>query len=123
MTIIEAVSNIDIFKPNNYTQADKVEWLSRLDWSIKKEIIDTHEGGEAVTFNGYNDETPLETELLVPPPYDEIYLRWLEAQIDYANAEYGKYNNSMVMYNTTYSAFANFYNRHNMPLGKQKKYF
>ena len=123
MNIIEAIANIDSYKPNNYTQPDKVAWLSRLDAMVKKEIIDTHEGGEDIVFEGYTDDTPVETELLIPAPYDEVYLRWLEAQIDYANGEYGRYNNSMVMYNTAFTAFANYYNRNHMPKSIQRKFF
>lgn len=123
MKIIEAINNIDAVKPNNYTQDEKVKWLCRLDWSIKREIVDTHEGGEAVVYVGYDDSTPLETELLAPPPYDEVYLKWLEAQIDYANGEYGKFNNSITMYNTAYTAFEKWYNRNHVPLGKSFKCF
>lgn len=123
MTIIEAINKIDVLKPNNYTQLDKIGWLSELDGIIKCEIIDTHEGGEKVVFNGYNPQTSLQTELLVPAPYDDIYIKWLEAKIDYTNAEYGKYNNTMTMYNTAYSAFARYYNRHNMPIQKKLKFF
>jgi hypothetical protein len=90
---------------------------------IKSEIIDTHEGGENVVFNGYDENSDLSIVLLVPPPYDDIYLRWLETQIDYANGEYGKYNNSITMYNTAYSAYANYYNRTYMPKGKKFKFF
>ena len=123
MTIIEAIHTIDALKPNGYTQEDKARWLSTLDHTIKAEVIDTHEGGEAVSFNGYDEKTDLEAELLVPAPYDDVYLRWLEARIDYANGEYRKYNNSITMYNTAYAAYANYYNRTNMPKGKKKKYF
>jgi hypothetical protein len=123
MTIIEAINCNDSLKPNNYTQEDKIKWLSTLDGIIKREIIDTHEGADAVVFNGYTEETPLDTELLVLAPYDDIYIKWLEVQIDYANAEYGKYANSMMMYNTAYATYANWYNRNHMPKGKQFKYF
>ena len=123
MKIIEAINSIDAVKPNNYTQVEKIEWLSRLDWQIKREIVDTHEDGEAMIFDGYTKETPLETELVVPAPYDEVYLKWLEAQIDYANGEYGKFNNSIVMYNTAYSAFEKWYNRNHVPLGEDLKCF
>ena len=102
MTIIEAINQVDALKINTYSQADKIEWLSRVDGMIKKLIIDTHEGGDEVEFIGYNSETNLDTELLVPHPYDELYIRWLEAQIDYANAEYGKYNNSITTYNAAF---------------------
>ena len=102
MTILEAISRVDSVKPNSYSQTEKIAWLSRIDATIKNEIIDTHEGAENITFNGYDNDTDTNTELLVPAPYDEVYIRYLEMQIDYANNEYGKYNNSMVMYNAAY---------------------
>ena len=123
MTIIEAISKIDDLKHNTYSVPDKIGWLSRLDWMVKKHIIDTHEGAEKVTFTGYDGETDVQTELLVPAPYDEVYLRWVEAQIDYHNGEYGKYNNSIDMFNTAYQGFQNYYNRTHMPIGKSMKYF
>lgn len=123
MTIIEAISRIDTIKPNSYAQHEKVKWLSTLDGIIKAEIIDTHEGAENVTFDGYNEDTALKTELLVPAPYDEVYLFWLESKIDYWNGEMGKYNNSVLMYNTAYSAYEKFYNRTHMALGKKFKLF
>lgn len=123
MTIIEAINRIDAVNPNNYSQPEKVLWLSTLDGVIKKEIIDTHEGAEAVTFTGYNAETPLDTELIVPAPYDEVYLFWLQSKIDYWNAEMGKYNNSIAMYNTAYSTFEKAYNREHKPISKKLKFF
>jgi hypothetical protein len=123
MTIMDALYRIDEVKPNGYSQSEKIKWLSSLDGLIKSEIIDTHEGGEGIVFNGYTENSELATELLVSAPYDDIYLRWLEMQIDYANGEYGKYNNSMTVYNTAYSAYANHYNRTHMPKGKKFKFF
>ena len=51
------------------------------------------------------------------------YLRWLEAQMDYANGEYDRYNNSITMFNTAYSDYERYYNRMNMPKGKKLKFF
>lgn len=122
MKIIEAIQKVDALKPNNYSQEDKIKWLSTLDGVIKREIIDTHEGAGDIVFNGY-DISSLETELLVPAPYDDIYIKWLEAQIHYNNSEIGKYNNSMTMYNSTYSTYERYYNRTHTPIGKKFKYF
>ena len=123
MELIEAVSRVDAIKPNGFTRGEKIKWLSVLDGVIKQEIIDTHEGAEAIEFNGYDEETSVQTVLLVPHPYDILYLRWLEMQIDYANGEYGKYNNSREMYNSAYSDYERYYNRTHMPKGKKFKYF
>lgn len=123
MTLMGAINHIDAVKPNGYSQVEKIRWLSTLDGIVKREIVDTHEGGESVTFKGYDETTVPTTELLVPHPYDDVYIRWLEAQIDYANGEYGKYNNSITMYNTAFSAYEKYYNRTNKPISKEFKHF
>ena len=122
MTILEAINRVDTTKPNSYTQTEKVDWLSTLDGIIKKEIIDTHEGSENIVFEGYTPDTSLDTVLLVPAPYDDIYIRWLEARIDYANGEYGKYNNSATAYNAVFEAYSNHYNMHHMPKHTIKRF-
>ena len=123
MTIIEAIAIIDSVKPNGYSQSDKIRWLSKLDGKVKEEIIDAHEGGENKPFSGYNDNTDLETKLLIDETYTDIYRYWLEAQIDYANAEYGKYNNSITTYNAVYDSYAKAYHRKNMPKTVKLSYF
>ncbi len=123
MTITEAITMIDSIKPNTYTHAQKIDWLSTLDEMIKKEIIDTHEGGEAVDFSGYGEDTDINTPLLVPSPYDEIYIFWMESKIDYWNGEGKKYNNSITMFNNAYSTYQEYYNRMHRPLGARRFLF
>ena len=123
MTIIEAIGRTDALKPNNFTELDKIRWLSELEWIVKRKIIDTHEGGEDIVFDGYDETTNTEDILLVSAPHDDIYLKWLEAKIDYHNAEYAKYNNSSVAFNTAYSEFERCYNRLHMPKQTKLKFF
>lgn len=123
MTILEAINRVDATKPNSYTQVEKVDWLSTLDGIVKSQIIDTHEGGEDVVYEGYDADTLLDTELLIPAPYDDVYIRWLEARIDYANGEINKYNNSLTAYNDAYDLYAKYYHRNHMPKGSKFKYF
>lgn len=123
MTIIEAINLIDMKKPNTYTQEEKVRWLSTLDGIVKRLIIDNHAGAEDIEFTGYDDTTDVATELLVPAPYDEIYLFYLESKIDYYNGEYNKYNNSVTMYNNAYAEYENYYNRSYMPINKGRFLF
>ena len=131
MTIMDALYRIDDLKPNSYSQTEKIKWLSSLDGLIKSEIIDTHERcgndqccvNKVFPENGYDDKVDLNTVLVVPYPYDDIYLKWLEAQIDYTNGEIGKYNNSIVAYNDAYDLYQRHYNRTHMPKGTKFKFF
>ena len=116
MSIIEAIAQLDSLVRNTYSHNDKIGWLSRLDWIIKTQIIDLHHGAETVSFSGYNDNTDTHTELLVPPPFDEIYLRWMEAQIHYHDGEFDRYNAAITMYNTAFEGFRDYYTRTHKPL-------
>ena len=122
MKINEAINRLDSLKFNTYKQDDKIDWLSRLDNMVKKQIIDTHEGAESVSFTGYTADTPLDTVLLVPAPYDEVYLRWMEAQIDYHNGEYDKYNNAIIMFNTAFEAYQKHYNSAHKPVQHGRRF-
>ena len=90
---------------------------------VKRHIIDTHTGADKVCFTGYTDKTALDTVLLAPEPFSEMYLRWMEAQIHYHNGEYGKYNNAILLFNTEFNAYAAFYNQHHMPVSKGRFLF
>ena len=123
MTILEAIQRSDGLRHNTFTQEEKIGWLAQVDALVTEELIRTHEDPKGKPFRVYDAQTPLEQELLVPPPYDELYLHYLQAQMDYHNAEYDRYNRSMGMYQAVWSAFVNFYNRTHRPLGQTFRYF
>ena len=118
MTIAEAISKVDALKPNTYEVKDKIRWLSNLDTRIKTKIIDAHVRNEPLFFYGYEDEIDQDTELLVPAPYDEMYLRWLEAMIDYHNSDDDRYNNAIILFNNEYEGFKEHYTRTHMPISR-----
>lgn len=45
MTLNSAITRVDKLKPNQYETVDKIRWLEELDGDIRREIIETHEGG------------------------------------------------------------------------------
>lgn len=121
MTIMEAIGRLDALRHNTFRQEEKIQWLSQADTLVHRHVISTHEGG--CDFQPYDAQTPLEQTLLVPEPYDELYLHYLEAQMAYYQEETDGYNRAMSMYQTLLTAFVNDYNRTHMPLGQKFRYF
>lgn len=111
MNILEVIKQCDDLKPNQYAEADKVRWVKNIEKQIEIEIINTHEPIENV-----HSEKELCDELIVPIPYCDLYIKYLMAQIDFANGEMGRYNNSAIMFNIAYQGYADYYNRTHMPL-------
>ena len=122
MTINEVITQVDELKPNQISDDIKVRWISVLEGKIIDEIILTHELSEIVEFNGYtiND---MDTELLVPDTYADVYIYYIEAMIDETNNESARYASSMQMFNTAWQDYANYYNRNNKPIGYPLKFF
>ena len=123
MTILQAIEQTDGLIHNTYPQEDKVRWLSLVDAAVKEQLIDTHENPSGVIFVCFGSETPLDTVLLVPEPYADLYPHWLEARIHYCNGEYGRYNQAYAMYSAALKAYTNEYNRTHMPKGTSYRYF
>ena len=109
MTIREQLALIDATVPNRYSREVKIAWLNTLDHMVFKEVIERHEGGDKLLFNGYSSETPESTELLVPEPYCELYGYYIEAKIHYLNGETQRYTNAMTMFNAVYADFGKWY--------------
>lgn len=121
-TITEVLETVDELKPNQYLDAEKIKWISKLDGIVKSEIIDKHEGGSEIPWEPYDETTDGDTVLLVPEPYSSMYQHYIEAQIDYHNAEYTRYNNSSAIFNMDYEDYAKAYRREHMPIAKATKY-
>lgn len=114
MTINWAIDICDRQKPNGYTREDKIHWLGKLDQMLFDEVISRHEGAPD-HFEKYTDDADGETELLADDAYADMYVKWLFAQIDFANAEIQRYNNSIAMYNALYEGWCKSYTRKHMP--------
>lgn len=116
MTISEAITQLQAVKENQYDDETLVRWISDLEGILYEDVVKNHEGSEDVQHGRYSVDTDMDTVLMVPEPYSDIYIKYLMAQVDYHNAEMQRYTNSMIMYNVALDAFASWYNRNNMPL-------
>ena len=90
-TVNRVTAYIDRVKPNVYTDEDKFNWISTLEGLVAREVMG-EEGPE------YEFPKDVDTELMVPSPFDDIYQLYVGAMIDFHNREYGQYNNTAAMF-------------------------
>jgi len=101
--IRDVIERVDGLKPNAFTDQQKVRWLALLEGKIAADVF-LMDIGEISQFE-YKYPDCMDNELMVSYPHDDLYEYWLMAQIDMANGEYDRYNNTMAMYNATLDAF------------------
>ena len=121
MTISQAISRVDDLRHNVYSHQDKIRWISTLEHTVVRQVLQEHEGGE-INFDGYTPEKDMQTQLMVKAPYDDIYIRWMEAMIDYHNGEIASYNGAIALFNAAFDNFKAWYTRTHMPLQKGRRF-
>ena len=115
MTINQAIARIDNLRDNSMTADIKIMHLEAVDRQVYEEIIKGREGAEAVDFPTYTDNDG-EKVLLVPSPYDMLYVYRLESEICYTLQEIDRQANALTRYNELMDAFARKYAREHQAL-------
>lgn len=101
MKLKEILEFVDGIKPNPYSEEQKTKWVNDCEGMVQTQVL-LLASVEIVSYRWPEDG---EVELLVLPPHDKLYISYLCAMIDFANGEYGKYQNSMQMFNAEFSEF------------------
>ena len=113
-TIAEIITQVDALKPNQFTAIQKIQWLSECESMVHVDVIARHAGNTGV-FPGFDETVDPDTILSAQAPHDALYRHYLTAQIDLANQELLRYNNSSQLFNNAYQAFKAWYTRNHMP--------
>ena len=119
MTIAECIERVDALKPNRFGEDVKLEWLRNVEGQIYQEVVLTHENPDEIEMTDFEDE---DNKLIAPFPYDEVYVLYLQSQIDYGNMEIAKYNNSKTLFNNAYLTLRDHWNRKYMPIPVVRRY-
>ena len=109
MKIKEAIASARKLSGNAVDDAALCRWLSELDGRL---MLDFYKGSEWMSYSLPQDE---DHELLVPFPWDELYVHYLEAMVYYSNGEFDRYRNSYEMFNKKELDYRQWYARNQLP--------
>ena len=106
MFLLDVLDKANKVRPNDAHDAIKVQLLFQ---GIEGDVADMI-GIEPPEYD-YNPEDPQDIELLMPHPYDNIYLWFLCAQIDLMNEETQLYADDMATFNAAWARAQAWYRR------------
>jgi len=104
MTINLVIETVDELKPNVYAPERKKGWILDVEGRVNAEIVKG-------TYVAPADDAAL----LVPFPYDGVYLAYIEAQIAKYQLDYNEYSLLSIAFNKLFDDYATFYIRNNEP--------
>ena len=108
-TLQQALTRIDAICPNAWDETAKLLWLNECESMIQTRILGTAPE-QCIT---YNTDTDRSTKLLVPAPFDRLYVYYVIAMCDYAAHETAHYTDSMMLFNAALDEYAKWYQRTN----------
>lgn len=112
MTLSEAIEQVKTLKPNAYSEEALTVWLNQLESLVQSEVHGVSpENIKVFQWGEGGDEL-----LTICKPYDNAYVEWISAKIDFNNKEFGSYNNSVDVFNNTYDEYKKYWRRMHNPL-------
>lgn len=114
MTIRELLARVRQEKPNSFHDAKLIEFLNEIEYDTADQLN--------VEFSGYTDADPHDDQdktLLVPAPYDKLYISFLKAKIDHANEELASYQNHAAQFTQDFADFVDWVVRTRQERGKK----
>lgn len=111
MKLNQAISTFRRICPNQFADEELIAWISELDGQAMVEVFSARENAPE-NWKPYT-MMDMESDLLIPFPYDKIYLDWLKSKVDYWNDESMSYSDSYSAFNNAYLAFGDYWRRSN----------
>lgn len=108
-TLQQALTRIDAICPNAWDETAKLLWLNECESMIQTRILGTAPE-QCIT---YDADTDRSTKLLVPAPFDRLYVYYVIAMCNYAAHETAHYTDSMMLFNAALDEYAKWYQRTN----------
>ena len=108
-TLQQALTRIDTICPNAWDETAKLLWLNECESMIQTRIL----GAAPEQCITYDADTDRSTALLVPAPFDRLYVYYVIAMCDYAAHETAHYADSMMLFNAALDEYAKWYQRAN----------
>ena len=105
MRLKEAVKRADELRPNAIGEERKAAWILELEGRLAQV---RRAPPPARTW-------PADAALAMPPPYDQVYERYLCAMIDLSNQETALYANDLALFEETYGAAVAWWRRTHSP--------
>lgn len=109
MTVNECLAKVKDRKPNAYKDESLTDLLNECEAMVQRELLLTVPD-EIVQ---YDFATDMDKELILPRPYDALYVTYIIMMIQYNQEEYMAYNNTNSMFQTQYANAQSYYNKQN----------
>jgi len=109
MTIREVIAQAKAYRQPGIPEADMLQVINNVELRAIREVIRPR-AGEAEAFEPYT-EADMGRELMIPAPYDRVYVHAINAENDDRENQIGNISNERRYYEYDFGNYASWYTR------------
>ena len=107
MTIETCMGLADGMLPNRVPAEVKLRLLGEVEGKVLVELL----GEDPKSAPVFGADTPADTRLSAPHPYDQLYWQYLLAMLSHACGDTARYENAAILFNATYQSYGKWLKR------------
>lgn len=108
MKLAEAIERVRLEKPNGFEASMLTGFINEVEEMVRVYLEDE---SYHLPLNFTEDSNE---DLLIPPPFDLVYIAYLKAKIDYINEEWEAYQNDQAQFELTFADWKNYAQRNGL---------
>ena len=106
MTASESIARRKQIRQGNIDYAQYLKWINVIEGRVQTEVMNKALD-EIIIYNEESDNAPL----LIPHPYDEVYIYYLCAMVDFFNEELDLYATDVDFFEQKFETFKKYYSK------------
>ena len=114
MTLGKLIEKIVEQKGQQYDTGILTDWVNEIEGQAVEEVINQADGNN-IAFVPYDYTQDVERTLRIPDRFQDVYLNYLYAKIDFGHQETERDNHDVAMYTASYEAYAAWFRREHRP--------
>ena len=107
MTIETCMQLVDEMLPNRVPVEVKLRFLGEAEGKVRVELL----GEEPRDLPVFGADTPLDTELSAPYPFDQLYWQYLLAMVSHVCGDSTRYESAAILFNASYQSYGKWLKR------------
>ena len=113
MNVGKLIETVTVLIGQQYDLEMLIGWLNEIEGQVLDQVVNKAQGFD-VEFVPFTEDDS-ERELTVPDRFQDVYVNYIKAKVDFTNQETERYNNDAAMFEASWKEYASWHIRNYVP--------
>lgn len=113
MKVGKLIETVTVLIGQQYDLEMLIGWLNEIEGQVLDQVVNKAQGFDVEFVPFTEDDT--ERELTVPDRFQDVYINYIRAKVDFTNQETERYNNDAAMFEASWKEYASWHIRNYVP--------